>query len=396
LTILRVLAAALATLTLAGCTISGGSKASGARLTTPIPNPADSKAADFRTRMDLLLGEHVIVIAKQSSAARRADEFTSYLHLLTSNGNDLTDLVRSALGDAAANEFDKMWSAQNDNLVNYTIGQVTHNKSKSDGAMSKLVGGFVPQFSHFVSTAAQVPLEPIAQLTTQHALQTKAMIDDQVAQSYPRMYADLRLVYAQASRLGDAFAPEIAQRFPDKFPGNASSPAVDLRVSMNTLLQEHAYLATMATSAVVGGRAAEQTAAAGALAENTNAFGVLLSDLFGASAGIQFDQIWAAKNASTLGYASASTAGAKQSASSQLNDVFVPRFSGFIQTLTGVSLRPAVESQIQATITVVDDQLSNALTRLGEDDRSCEASMELVADLVAAGTVARLPRRFAA
>jgi len=396
LTILRALAAALAALALAGCTISGGPTASGTRTTPPKPNPADSKAADFRTRMDLLLGEHVLVIAKQSSAARRTDEFTSYLHLLTSNGNDLTELVRSAMGSTRGNQFDKIWSAQNDYLVNYTIGLVTHNKSKADGAMRSLAGGFVPQFSQFVSTAAEVPLDSIEQLTTQHVLQTKAMIDDQIAQSYPRMYADLRLVYAQASRLGDEFAPKIAKKFPDKFPGNPSNSAVDLRVKMNNLLQEHAYLETMTTSAAIGGRTAEQAAAGGALGENTNALGALVSDVFGASAGIQFDQIWAAKNAALIGYAAAPTASARQSASKQLNEVFVPRFSGFVQTLTGVDLRPAVESQIQGTIDVIDDQLSKSLAKLGSDDRSAEASMELIADLIAAGAVAKLPKRFPA
>jgi len=346
--------------------------------------------------MDLLLGEHVIVIAKQSSAARRADEFTSYLHLLTANGNDLTELMRSALGDNGGNQFDKIWSAQNDYLVNYTIGQVTHNKTKADGAMKNLVGGFVPQFSQFVSTAADVPLESIAQLTTQHALQMKAMIDDQIAQSYPRLYADLHLVYTQAFRLGDGFAPQIARRFPDKFPGNASSLAVDLRVSVNSLLQEHAYLTTMTSSAGIGGRVAEQKAAAAALSENTNALGAVFSDLFGASAGIQFDQIWAAKNAAVIGYASAATAAAREGASKQLTEVFVPRFSGFVQTLTGVTLRPAVESHIQATIDVINDQLSKSSAKLGAGDRSAAAFMELVADLVAAGAVAKLPLRFPA
>jgi hypothetical protein len=396
LTFHRALAAALAAVTLAGCTISGGPTASDARITTPKPNPADSKASDFRTRVDLLLGEHVIVIAKQSSAARRSDEFTSYLHLLTANGSDLTDLMRSALGNSGANQFDKIWTAQNDYLVNYTIGLVTHNRTKSDGAMRNLVGGFVPQFSQLVSTAAEVPIDPIAQLTTQHVLQTKAMIDDQIATSYPRMYADLRLVYAQASRLGDAFAPKIAQRVPDKFPGNASSRAVDLRVSMNGLLQEHSYLATMTTSAAVGGRTSEQAAASAALAENINALGALVGDLFGPSAGVQFDQVWAAKNAALIDYASAPTATARQSPSKQLNEVFVPRFSGFVQTLTDVDLRPAVESQIQATIDVIDDQLSKSWTKLGADDRSAEASMELIADLVAAGAIAKLPKRFPA
>ena len=187
----RVLAAALATLTLFACTFSRGPVASGTRLTSPSPNPADSKAADLRTRLDLLLGEHVMVIAKESSAARRADELAGYLHLLTSNGSDLTEVVRSALGVAAAARFDVIWSAQNDYLVNYTIGLVTHNKGKSDAAAASLVTGFVPQFSGFAADVAQIPQGPIAQLVMQHALQTRAVIDDQVAQTYPRLYTDL-------------------------------------------------------------------------------------------------------------------------------------------------------------------------------------------------------------
>jgi hypothetical protein len=391
----RAVAALLVATVLLGCTTSRGPTASGARVTSPIPNPADSKAADLRTRLDLLLGEHVIVIAKESSAARRGQEFTSYLRLLTSNGNDLTELVRSALGDAAATTFSKAWSAQNDYLVNYTIGLVTHNKAKADSSMSNLIGVFVPDFSRFVATSADIPFDPIAQMVTQHALQTKAMIDDQMAQNYPRMYADLRAVYTQASRIGDQLAPRVVQKYPDRFPGKTSSRAVDLRVSMNNLLQEHSYLATMTTSAAIGRRGTEQAAAAGALAENTRALATVFSDLFGPSSGTQFEQIWAAKNLAMVGYASASTAVKKQAALSQLNDIFVPRFSGFIETWTTLAtLRPAIESQVEATITVIDDQRSKAVARLGADDRSAEASMELVADLVSAAAVANLPQRF--
>ncbi|MEA2627630.1 MAG: hypothetical protein QOJ10_90 [Chloroflexota bacterium] len=385
----------MAALTLFACTISRGPVASGTRLTSPSPNPADSKAADLRTRLDLLLGEHVMVIAKESSAARRADEFAGYLHLLTTNGSDLTDLVRSALGSTAAARFDTIWSAQNDNLVNYTIGLVTHDKTKSDADAASLVNGFVPQFSLFVADTAQIAQGPIAQLVMQHTLQTKAVIDDQVGQRYPRLYADLHIAYMQASQIGDALAQRIAQKYPDKFPGSASSRAVDLRVSINALLQEHAYLSTMATSAAVGGRSAEQAAAAGALIDNTNALATIVKDLFGSSAAIQFDQIWPAKNAAVIAYAVAPAGAARQRARSQLTDVFVPRFSGFVQSWTGLeAFTPAVDSQVQGTITVIDDQRSKSLAGVAADDRSAEASMELEADLIAAGAIAKLPTRF--
>jgi hypothetical protein len=389
------LVAALAFAVLAGCTTSTGPSASTPRAGSPSPvafNPAESKAADFRTRLDLLLGEHVIAVAKESSAAGR-DEYASYLRLLTSNGTDLTELVRSALGDNAATSFNQIWSTQNDNLVNYTIGLVTHNKSKADGAMLNLVRRFVPQFSQFMATAAAVPLDPITQLTTQHLFETKAMIDDQFATSYTRSYADLRIVYAQASRIGDALAPKIAERFPDKFPGNPSTKAVDVRVSMNNLLQEHAYLATMATSAALGDRAAEQAAATRALGDNAGELGTLFGSLFGQLVATRFSQVWASKDAATLAYVASSTGAAKQTALGQLSDVFVTQFSGFVQDSSGLAssvIRPALQSQVEAMITVLDEQRSKSSANLGPDDRAANASMQPVADLIAIAAVARL------
>jgi hypothetical protein len=397
----RVLAAAGVAAVTLGCTPAPGQSASAPRLTSPSPqalNPADSKAADLRTRLDLLLGEHVIVIAKETSAARRGAEYASYLHLLTSNGNDLTELVRSALGDTAAARFDQIWSAQNDHLVNYTIGLVTHNKSQATAAMSGLATAFVPQFSQFLSTAIQVPQGPIAQLAIEHVADTKAVIDDQVAQNYPKMYSDLHTAYAQASLIGDALGPTIAQKFPDKFPGSASSQAADLRVSVSNLLQENLYLATMATSAAAGGRRSEQAAAVGALAANVQAIGNLFSGLFGASAAAQLEEIWAARNVAMVAYAAASTDGARQSALSQLNSGFIPRFSGFVQDSAPVAptaLGPAIVAQVDSTITVIDDQRLKSLARLAADDRSADASMEVVADLIVSGVVAKLHTRFA-
>ncbi len=339
----------------------------------------------------------MIVVAKESvAAAGHTDEYTGYLSLLT-NATDLTDLMRSAFGDTAAGQFEQLWGVQNGYLVDYTIGLVTHNQNKSNGAMSGLINGFVPQFSQFVTTTTQLPLDPTTQLMTEQVLETQKMIDDQIAQNYPTMYADLRTAYAQTSRIGDALAPKIARKFPDKFPGDPSNKASDLRASLNDLLQEHAYLATMATDAAIGGRAVEQSAAAKALSDNADALGTLFSGLFSASAGTRFDQLWAAKDAAIAGYAAAADAAAKQSALSKLTDTFVSQFSGFVQDSTGLisgASGSSIQAQIQATIKVIDDQKAKAFAQLAADDRTAAAAMQSIADLVTAATVAKLPARF--
>jgi hypothetical protein len=392
--------AAVAALTQLSCSSSSGPQASAPRLSSPssaVVNPADSKAADLRTRLDLLLGEHVIVVAKESAAAAaHNDEYMGYLSLLT-NATDLVDLMRSAFGDSAARQFEQMWAVQNNYLVDYTIGLVTHNKTKSNGAMSGLINGFVPQFSQFVATTTQLPLDPTTQLMTEQVLETQTMIDDQIAQNYPKMYADLQTAYAQASRIGDALAPKIVRKFPDKFPGDPSNKASDLRVSLNDLLEEHAYLATMATDAAIGGRAAEQSAAAKALRDNADALGTLFSGVFGPSSGTQFDQLWAAKDTAIAAYGAAADQGTAKSALGSLTDTFVSQFDGFVHDSTGLSAAAAdtsVRAQTLATIGVIDDQRTKAFAQLATDDRTAAAAMQSVADLIAAATTAKFPTKF--
>jgi hypothetical protein len=396
---LRTLAA-LAAVALAGCTAAPQSAARPTLLLSPSPitsTSADSKAADFRVQLDLLLGEHVLIIAKESSAPARQSEYTSYLRLLTANGTDLTELVRSAMGDSVASRFERLWSAQNDYLVSYTIALVTRNQGKASAALMGMTAISVPQLSQLLSDVTQIPSGLILPLVTQNMLETKAILDDQFLGNYPALYANLRMSYEHSTQVGDAVAPRIAEKFPDKFPGNASSPAADLRASLNIRLQEHSYLETMRSSAAIGGRAAEAAAAAGALAENARALDVTFTSLFGASVATRFDQAWAAGNTATSAYATASTAAARQRALSALSDASVTQLSSWLVDSTDVAAevsRPGLESQLEAVITVIDDQRSRSWSRVAANDKAADTATEVVADMIASAVIAKLPARF--
>jgi len=338
-----------------------------------------------------------MVVAKESAAAvAHNDEYPSYLSLLT-NTTELSDLMRSAFGDTAAGQFQQLWGVQNAYLVDYTIGLVTHNQNRSSGAMSGLINGFVPDFSKFIATTTQLPLDPTTQLVTEQVLETQRMIDDQVAQNYPKMYTDLHTAYAQTARIGDALAPKIVRKFPDKFPGDPSNKASDFRASLNDLLEEHAYLATMATDAAIAGRSAEQSAAAKALSDNADALGTLFSGVFGAAAGTQFDQLWAARDSAIAAYAAAADATAVQNALDKLTGTFESQFSGFVQDWAGLrssASSSSIHAQVQATIKVMDDQKTKAFAPLATDDQSAAAAMQSIADPVVAATTTKLRAKF--
>jgi hypothetical protein len=326
----------------------------------------------LRVQLDLLLAEHVMVVAKQATAAaNHSDEYAGYLTLLTANGASLVDVMRAAFGNTAASQFEQAWAVQDGYLIDYTIGLVTHNENKSNGAMSGLLNGFVPQFAQLIASLTQLPVNSTTQLETAQLTYAKTMIDDEVAQSYTKLYVDVRSAYANSALMGDGLAVRMAQQFPDKFPGDPSVSAVDARVALNGLLQEHSYLATMTSDAVIGGRAADEAAALGALAANRHDLGPVLTFLLGPGVGTPFDELWGTRVADLVGYASSADPGAK----SRLTGMFVSQFAALAPAPAA-----AVRDQVVATLKVTDDQRAKAVQQVAGDDRAAAAAMRAIAD----------------
>jgi hypothetical protein len=369
--------AALAVLVLAACT-------SGSTASTPSPSPsgspsptaraADSKASDLRTKLNLLLGEHSMLVAKQAVAAsNHTDEYSGYLTLLGSNTNSLVDVIRSAYGNTAANQFGAAWGVQNMYLVDYTIGVVTHNDAKANGASSGLLNGFTPQFAQLLASLAQLQIDSVTQLETAQLDAFKAVVDDESAQSYVKLYADVRLAHGHSSRIADMLALRMAQQFPDKFPGDPTINAVEARITLNDLLQEDSYLTTMVSEAGIAGRGDEAAAALGGVAGVRADLTPVIGFLLGPDGRAGFPGIWGIRDADLFGYANSSDAGARQ----RLTGSFVSQFSALTHAPAA-----AIRDQVVATLKVMDDQRAKASKNIAGDDRSAAAAMQSIADAI--------------
>ena len=367
----------LAALFLAACAPAGtGSTSSPSPSGSPAPTarPADSKAANLRTQLDLLLGEHAMLVAKQAVAAsNHTDEYSGYLTLLASNTNSLADLIRSAYGNTGANQFSQAWGIQNGYLVDYTIGVVTHNDAKSNGAMSGLLNGFTPQFAQLVAGLTQLPTDSITPLELAQQDAFKAVIDDETAQSYSKLYTDVRFARGHSSLVGDMIAIQIARAFPDKFPGDPSSNAVEARITLNDLMQESSYLTTMMSDAGIAGRGAEAAAALGGVAGVRTDLAPVIGFLLGPDGRAGFPGIWGIRDADLFGYANSSDAGARQ----RLTGSFVSQFSALTHAPAA-----AVRSQVIASLKVMDDQRAKAFKDVPGDDRAAAAAMQTIADQI--------------
>lgn len=318
---------------------------------SPEVNRADTPAADLRTHLDLLLAEHVMIVAKESEAAAyHSDEYAPYTALLTTNSLGLQNLMGRALGSTAGAQFGKLWDQHNGFLVDYAIGVVTHSDDKANAATAKLTGPFVQQFGEMIGELTGLSAEAVAAIAKQQVMDAKAVIDDISAGSFANLYSDLHNAYLRTSQLGDPLAVRIVAKFPDRFPGAPRAPAVEARLALNLQLQEQSYLATMATDALVAKRDAEKAAAVSALASNSR----------------QLDKAWADWDLALFGYA---TGTGTQPAS------LIDRLA----TATGAA-KPAVQFLVRATTKVIDDQRSNSSQTVADDDREAATAMQPIAD----------------
>ena len=362
----------------------------------------DSKAADLRTKLDLLLGEHIILATKATGSALggRTDEFKAYGDLLNKNGTDLGAMIGAAFGADAEDQFNKIWSAHNGFFVDYTTGVAKKDKAMQDKAVQDLTTVYVPQFSKLIAGATGLPEDAVAKLTTEHVVETKQVVDDQAKKDFKAAYAGIRKAYAHMQMIGDAIAPAIAAKVPDKFPGDAASKAVDLRVALNQLLQEHLYLATFATGSALGGRTDEFAAAGAALNENGTDIGAAIGGLYGADAKDQFNKIWSAHNGFFVDY---TTGVAKKDKAMQdkavqdLTTVYVPAFAEFIAAATDLpndAVTDLTSEHVVTTKAVVDAQAGKDAMAAATADETAARHMEMIADPLAAAIVKKLPAKF--
>ena len=179
----------------------------------------DSAAADLRTKLDLALGEHIILASKATGAALggRNDEFAAYGALLNTNGTDIGAMIGAAYGDAAKDAFNKIWSAHNGFFVDYTTGVATKDQAKIDKAVQDLTTVYVPQFATFLAGATGLPQDALESLLTDHVLTTKAIVDAQGAGMIEAAAAADRMAAQHMEMIADPLAAAIVAKLPAKF-----------------------------------------------------------------------------------------------------------------------------------------------------------------------------------
>jgi hypothetical protein len=180
-----------------------------------------------------------------------------------------------------------------------------------------------------------------------------------------------------------------------------SIPAAELRAKLNTLLQEHAYLAAGATNAALGGRQAEFQAAAGALDANSVDLSKAIGMVYGSGAETAFLALWRKHIGFFVDYATGVATKDKAKQDKAVNDLvgYTGDFGAFLASanpnLPKAAVADLVKTHVLTLKDVVDAQAMGDQKQAYAALRSAASHMMMIADPLAMAIAKQFPEKFA-
>ncbi|MFL5493761.1 MAG: hypothetical protein ACJ8DC_05170 [Gemmatimonadales bacterium] len=183
-------------------------------------------------------------------------------------------------------------------------------------------------------------------------------------------------------------------------PARAQS-AADLRVTLNTTLAEHAWLAAATTEAALGGRAGEFKDAAGALDANSVALSQAIGSVYGADAESAFLALWRKHIGFFVDYTNGVARKDKAMQDKAVKDLlgYADDFGAFLSSANPNLPKDVVAGLVREHVVglkaVVDAQASKDWATAYGKLRQAAAHMQMIADPLAGAISKQFPDKFA-
>src|SRR5687767_12199430 len=184
---------------------------------------ADDGAAQLQRDLTSLLVGHeyhaglAIYTAVEAGGDLKNPTVQGAVGALDNNTKALAGAIASIYGDAAGQQFLKLWRAHIGFFVNYTLGQATGDKAMVKKA-EKDLDGYRADFGALIEGATEGGLtqEQVADALDPHVKSTIAAIDSVVA-GKADAFDKLQEAAGHMPHIATALSGAIVAQFPDKF-----------------------------------------------------------------------------------------------------------------------------------------------------------------------------------
>ena len=180
----------------------------------------------------------------------------------------------------------------------------------------------------------------------------------------------------------------------------SGTKAAGLRAGLNTMFQEHIYLASAATGAALGGRDAEFKAAAAALDANSVAIAKAIGSVYGKGAEDAFLPLWRKHIGMVVDYTVGVATGDKVKQDKAVADLiqYTQDFGAFLQSanpnLPKSVVADLVKHHVVTLKDVIDAQAAKDQPRAYTAVRTAAGHMQQIADPLAEAIVKQFPEKF--
>ena len=176
--------------------------------------------------------------------------------------------------------------------------------------------------------------------------------------------------------------------------------AAGLRVALNTLFQEHVYLAADATGAALGGRDAEFKAAASALDQNSIAIAKAIGSVYGSDAEAAFLPLWRRHIGFVVDYTVGVATNDRAKSDKAVNELigYTQDFGAFLSSanpnLPKTVVADLVKHHVVTLKSVIDAQATKDPVKAYLAVRTAAGHMSMIADPLADAIVKQFPDKF--
>ena len=180
----------------------------------------------------------------------------------------------------------------------------------------------------------------------------------------------------------------------------STTKASGLRSTLNTLFQEHIYLAAAATGAALGGREAEFKAAAAALDANSVSISKAIGSVYGQGAEEAFLPLWRKHIGMVVDYTVGVATNDKAKQDKAVADLigYTQDFGAFLQSanpnLPKSVVADLVKHHVVTLKEVIDAQASKDQVKTYTAMRTAAGHMQMIADPLAEAIVKQFPDKF--
>jgi hypothetical protein len=330
----RPLSLAAVALFLASPTALAASPSPDAHHQPVVPVDLGSPAAQLRVDLDRLFAEHAfLTIEQMRSGLTGGPDFEAAAKAVEANSTEVAAAIGSIYGAAAEEPFGDIWRSHIGYLVDYAVSLGKNDTAGQQASLSGLAA-YRSNLATFLGQANPgIALGGISEALDMHTAQLLEFIDTERTGDYAAAYAIEREAYPHMFHVGDALAKVIASKFPERFTGVdvAYSAAGTLRVTLDRILAEHAFLAAEAMRSGVSG-AADFEAARDAIDGNSADLQAVVEAAYGSQAAAAFRTLWDGHLAGYVAYIEATRANdatARAAATASLN-TYAAQLAGFL------------------------------------------------------------------